>query len=98
MLLAFIFAMRDFSSSTSVTDMLKFIHGAIKQKGSAENYFETFLLLRPQDRGKIQGHVSRPQGFNFSAVCSHHDGCAERGGARMEDLCCKEVWRNYSLA
>lgn len=97
MLLAFIFAMRDFSSSTSVIGTVKFIYGAIKQKGSPESYFETFLLLRPQDRGKIQGDVSRPHAFHFSAVCSHHDGCAERVGPRMKNLCCKEVWRNGSL-
>lgn len=97
MLSAFISAMRDFSSSTSVIGILKFIHGAIKQKGSPENYFEIFLLLRPQDRGKSQGDVSRPQAFHFSAVCSHHDGCAEKAGAWMENLCCKEVWRNCSL-
>lgn len=91
MLLAFIFAMRDFSCSTSVIGIAKFIHGAIKQKGSPENYFETFLLLRPQDRGKIQGDVSRPQAFHFSAVCSHHGGCADRVGPKMKYLCCKEV-------
>lgn len=53
MLSAFVFAVRDFSSSASVIGILKFIHGVIKQKGSLENYFETFLLLRLQDRVKI---------------------------------------------
>lgn len=91
MLSPFIFAIRDFSSSTSVIGILKFIHGAIKQKGNPENYSETFFLLRPQDRGKIQGDVSRPQAFNFSSVCSHRDGCAERVGPGMKYLCCKEV-------
>lgn len=92
-------AMRDFSSSTSVIGILKFIHRTIIEKGSPENYFDTFLLLRPQDsRGKTQGDVSRPEAFHFSAVCSHRDGCAERVGSRMKYLCCKEVWRNCSLA
>lgn len=44
-----------------------------------------FFLLRPQDRGKSRD-VSRPQAFNFSAVCSHHDGCAERVDAQDEVL------------
>jgi len=88
----------ELSSCTSALDLLKFIHAEIKQKGCPETSFDELLLLRPQDKVKIWEGVSGLQSFHFSAVCSHNDGHTLWVWARTEELCCKEVWRNHSLA